>query len=298
MNASCSPPRRSSRTLPALASVLCAALSVAGCKQRHAGPKAGGATHEAASGAVSAAERDLRAAFPGTGGAFAVRGVSSFGQAMDGRTAVCGQVNPFPGSPSLFVPFVSVLTEDVHAAGGFTVDRYVGTDTDGASRVYLAMIRFCYENGGPGQGPVHSVMALPPGPNAVGSSLPGGGTAPPGGRALAANGAAAAPVSVLGAAPPAASASVPNASGAAAPSPAGVSASADSAAGAVSGQTAASGVVVTRQNANIHAAPHGASVRVVPANTSLRVFARAGGGWLEVGDTAPWGWVHESMVRQ
>jgi len=29
----------------------------------------------------------------------------------------------------------------------------------------------------------------------------------------------------------------------------------------------------------------------------LRVFAEAPGGWLEVGDTAPFGWVHGSMVE-
>ena len=54
-----------------------------------------------------------------------------------------------------------------------------------------------------------------------------------------------------------------------------------------------------RQNANVHASPHGPSVRVVPQGTALRIFAAAPGGWYEVGDTAPWGWVHESMfVRQ
>ena len=50
-----------------------------------------------------------------------------------------------------------------------------------------------------------------------------------------------------------------------------------------------------RQNANVHAGPHGPSVRVVPQGTALRIFGAAPGGWYEVGDTAPWGWVHESM---
>jgi hypothetical protein len=30
----------------------------------------------------------------------------------------------------------------------------------------------------------------------------------------------------------------------------------------------------------------------------LRVFRQATGGWSQVGDTAPWGWVHESMLSK
>lgn len=58
----------------------------------------------------------------------------------------------------------------------------------------------------------------------------------------------------------------------------------------------AGGTVTLRQNANLHATPHGASVRVVPQGTALHVFATAAGGWYQVGDEAPWGWVHESML--
>jgi hypothetical protein len=58
----------------------------------------------------------------------------------------------------------------------------------------------------------------------------------------------------------------------------------------------ASGNVTMRQNANLHATPKGDLVRVVPQGTALHVFATSPGGWLQVGDTAPWGWVHQSMV--
>jgi hypothetical protein len=51
-----------------------------------------------------------------------------------------------------------------------------------------------------------------------------------------------------------------------------------------------------RQNGNLHADPHGPTVRVVAQGTPMHVFAQAPGGWYQVGDSAPWGWVHESML--
>ena len=54
--------------------------------------------------------------------------------------------------------------------------------------------------------------------------------------------------------------------------------------------------VTLRQSANVHATPGGPSVRTVAQGMSLRVFAQATGGWYQVGDTAPFGWVHESML--
>jgi hypothetical protein len=254
------------RIVPLVCAPLCAVLALAGCKERHDPPRG---SHAPASGAEVAAQDDLRAAFPDAHGRMSFRGVQQYGQAIAGHTAVCGQVNPFATSPTLFVPFVSVLTS---GNGGFSIERYVGTDTDSASRVYMAMIRYCYEDGGPEAGPLHSVMALPPGPNNVSASLPS--------------------------AAPAAQPAAPAPQRAATAAPSGVSGSADAAAGAVSDQSPASGSVTMRQNANLHAAPQGASVRVVPAGTVLHVFAQAPGGWLEVGDAAPLGWVHESMVQR
>jgi hypothetical protein len=56
--------------------------------------------------------------------------------------------------------------------------------------------------------------------------------------------------------------------------------------------------IVTRTGANVRAAPSGAAevVRTVPAAIRMSVFARAPGGWVQVGDTAPWGWVHSSLL--
>ncbi len=51
-----------------------------------------------------------------------------------------------------------------------------------------------------------------------------------------------------------------------------------------------------RQDGNLHDLPHGLTLRVLSAGTVLHVFATAPGGWLQVGDAAPEGWVHDSMV--
>jgi hypothetical protein len=67
--------------------------------------------------------------------------------------------------------------------------------------------------------------------------------------------------------------------------------------GVVPGQVAAGGTVTVRQSANVHATPGGASIRTVQQGQVLHVFATSTGGWYQVGDTAPFGWVHESMLN-
>ena len=64
----------------------------------------------------------------------------------------------------------------------------------------------------------------------------------------------------------------------------------------VSGQIPAGGMVTVRQSANVHGGPGGPSVRTVTQGMQLHVFAQTPGGWYQVGDTAPFGWVHESML--
>ena len=60
----------------------------------------------------------------------------------------------------------------------------------------------------------------------------------------------------------------------------------------------AGGAVQVRSNANLRAAPVGGSevLGVVPQGSALRVFGRAPGGWVQVGDAAPQGWVHSSLL--
>ena len=70
------------------------------------------------------------------------------------------------------------------------------------------------------------------------------------------------------------------------------------AAGPASQAHPAIGAVTVRQSATVHAEPRGPSVRTVARGTSLHVFGQAPGGWYQVGDSAPWGWVHESMLER
>ena len=66
----------------------------------------------------------------------------------------------------------------------------------------------------------------------------------------------------------------------------------------IRGQVNADGTATIRQSANVHAGPGGPNVRTVTQGTSVHIFATAPGGWYQVGDTAPFGWVHESMLNR
>lgn len=52
--------------------------------------------------------------------------------------------------------------------------------------------------------------------------------------------------------------------------------------------------------ANIRAAPDLAApvVRSMPRGSALRVFGEAPGGWFNVGETEPFGWVHERALQR
>jgi hypothetical protein len=57
------------------------------------------------------------------------------------------------------------------------------------------------------------------------------------------------------------------------------------------------GQVVARQDANIREAPsRDAEVtRGAAAGTVMRAFQRSG-GWVQVGNASPWGWMHASLL--
>jgi hypothetical protein len=65
-------------------------------------------------------------------------------------------------------------------------------------------------------------------------------------------------------------------------------------------QRALPGGAILRQNANMRQNPNGGGevLKVVPRGTTLRIFAEAPGGWLQLGTDAPEGWVHGSMVAR
>ncbi len=237
---------------------LLAPLLLPGCRERR--PAAGQAAGAPGRVAVAAAERTVRAAMPAVKG-MQFRGVQVYSQAVPHRWAVCGQASPFADDPALFVPFVSVVSVADNGTATVPDAAFVGTSVSEADRTYLALVTHCYEGGGPTDGPMASVPPIPPLPNTVPSP------------------------SLAGDAPVAASPRGPLSAAQLAPRPAADAASAQP----------ASGDITMRQNANLHDGPHGASVRVVPQGTALRIFGAAPGGWYQVGDTEPWGWVHESM---
>jgi len=207
-----------------------------------------------------AAEEALQAM---AGGSVAMRGVQVYRQATGQSSAVCGQVNLQPGGgESQFTLFVAVVTP-AEEGGRPAVEQHVATSSTTASRVFVEMVNRCYDGGGPqpGQRPGAPPL-MPPVPDRLPQATP----PPP--------------------APP------PRASVAPAPSPA------PPPSAAAPPLVASLRRVTLRQNGNLRAHPNGGGtvLRVVEQGSTLNVFAEAPGGWLQVGDTEPWGWLHNSLV--
>jgi hypothetical protein len=202
------------------------------------------------------------------------RGVQAYPQAIAGQVAVCGQAAVFGAASGTYVMFVSVVSKTAEADGaghGFRVDGvHIGSTMQEATKTYIETINRCYEGGGPSPG-LRAAPPLPPLPDNPQALVEGSGPRssqdrPPDRPAAA----AAAPTPLAPQPPPQA-----------APAPLG---------------QALLGTVTMRQNGNIHIEPHGETVRVEHQGAILHVFAEAPGGWLQVGDTQPFGWVHSSLV--
>jgi len=275
-----------------LPAALLALALLSGCKEekKSAAPAAG-----VADGVREAAEQAIRAA---TAPQARFRGVQIYTQAMPQRMAVCGQVAPFPAEPELFVPFVSIVTSPMMSQAGQTpqyqFEHHIGNTTAAASHVYAAIVTYCYDKGGPTPGPLRSVLAPPPLPESVADPSSRPGSADQAGAQPSAAQPSAAPVAAAKPSPAASAGARVQVQEPTLPSSTAPTAMALPAAD----QTAAEGSVTMRQNGNLHADPLGPSVRVIAQGTTLRVFAQAPGGWYQVGDTAPWGWVHESMLER
>lgn len=201
------------------------------------------------------------------------RGVQIYQQADARVIAVCGQVNPAAREDQAFLPFVAVVTYAKRPDAGppeFAIEQYVATSNADATRTYIEMTSRCGENGGPRQvGNRQVIPPLPPLPrdlpDQIQTAQPPETTHAPAGE------------SVLQ--------PVPH------PTP---GRQAETTVSSVSGQT-----IIMRQHGNIRVAPVGGSqlVRVAPKGTVLRVFAKAPGGWLQVGEGDAEGWVHSSLVE-
>lgn len=191
-----------------------------------------------------------------------LRGVQVFRQAHADTLAVCGQINPSGRSEDPFIPFVTVVTFDADRVGRSNL--FLAASSAEATRVFIEFMDRCFEGGGPTI-TRPAVRPIPPLPDA--SAPRGTSQANP-----------QAPPAVVPAAPPTMT-----------HAPAAV-------------QTSGSGFVTTsaRHPVNIRSTPGGGSdvVRVVPRASNLQVFGEAPGGWLQIGEGTPWGWVHSSMLER
>jgi hypothetical protein len=156
-------------------------------------------------------------------------------------------------------PFIPyVAVVTAEGEGAPRAELHLGATTQEATRVYIELVDRCFDGGGPPSARA-GIRPLPPLP----SGLPRT-TEPEPPRT------------------PQATAPVPSQP----PPP-----SATPAAGSVT--------TTARHPVNIRAHPSGggAVVRVVPRASTLRVYAEAPGGWLQIGEGEPWGWVHSSMLE-
>lgn len=213
-----------------------------------------------------AAEEQVRARLRMTG-EMTLRAVQVWRQQLPDMLAVCGQVNPTGGATDPFVPWVAVVA--VKEGQPTRTELALGASNAEATRVFIEMLDHCFEGGGPATTRPAAPRALPPLP--LEAALPRPGTSaiasPP------------VPTSVP-ASPPPPVVIVPQAQ-----------------------VTATAGRAVTTtatHPVNIRAQPGGggAVVRIVPRASTLRVFGEAPGGWLEVGEDQPFGWVHGSMLER
>lgn len=259
---------RHGRGTARLAAALIAAALASGCddKQQQAASSFDTTAH-----ARRVAEEGILARV-GRRGAV-LRAVQVYRQALAGTVTVCGQINPSGRGDDAYVPFVSIVTyEEVPEQGQprFQLVQHLADSSAAATRVYVEMVSRCFEGGGPRD--ARTVQTLPPLPSGLphASDLPHAGeempALPPGlGQQPAASAAPTAAATTAVTAPPLAS---------------------------------SRSNVTTRQHANLRASPAGggAVLRVVPPASSLRVFGEAPGGWYQVGDTEPWGWIHGSLL--
>jgi hypothetical protein len=213
-----------------------------------------------AAAAVKASEEQLRSTLRNITSGAKLRGVIAHRQALGGY-AICGQVNLTGAREDPYLPFVSVVSPNMDR-----IEQFVASSSAEATRTYVEATTRCYDEGGPTS--VRSVVPLPPVPDTSASGA--GGTTPRRPTVPA-------PPAVEVVRPPTSS-----------PAPTG------------SRPTQGSVTTTSAHPVNLRSNPAGggAVLRVVPRGTRLRVFAEAPGGWYQVGESEPMGWVHGSMLER
>lgn len=211
-----------------------------------------------------AAEEQVRARLRIVGD-MRLRAVQVYRQQVPDTFAVCGQINPAGATNGPFTPWVAVVT--VRAGKAARTDLSLGDSNTEASRVYIESVDHCFEGGGQETADPQESRALPPLPS----------------DAALAQQTTSAPVAST---PP-----VPNPAAAPQPPPT----------PPLPRATAMRSVTTTAAHpVNIRSHPRGggAVVRIVPRASVLRVFGEAPGGWFQVGEDQPFGWVHGSMLKR
>lgn len=208
------------------------------------------------------AEDKVRARYPGHPG-LRLRAIQVYRQQQSGSFAVCGQVNPTGEAVAGYIPWVATidLRPLLEASGNTLV---VGASNTEASRVYIESVDRCFDGGGPNAGRRKSSHALPmtPADAELGAGKSRHDTPP-----------SAEDDSQPDPPPPAATPGL--------------------------GVAALRSVVTTASHpTNLRSQPGGGVLRTVPRSSRLQVFAEAPGGWLQVGEDQPAGWVHSSMVER
>lgn len=244
--------------------LLLSLLAVAGCDDASEAEKQAAANQAVMAEARRAAEEQVRNRLRIIG-EMNLRAIHVYAQQIPDSYAVCGQINPSGGANDPFVPWVATVAMQDGKAGNASL--VIGLSNLEASRVYLEMLDRCFEGGGPRSGQMSGVGGLPPLPSDTALTQQREPTpAPP--------------------QPPASASATPPPEPSRAPTP----------------QVRATGTVTTTSAhpVNIRNSPAGggAVVRVVPRASVLRIFNEAPGGWLQVGEEQPIGWLHNSMVNR
>ncbi|WP_424140075.1 SH3 domain-containing protein [Roseomonas chloroacetimidivorans] len=248
-----------------VASLLLTALAVAACddaetkRKRQQAERAAHSEADATT-AIKAAEERLRATARNITPGAKFRGVMAHRQALGGF-AVCGQVNLTGAAEDPYLPIVSIVSPRAER-----IEQFVAFSSSEATRTYVETTTRCYDGGGPTS--ARSVVPLPPVPDT--STLAPETATPPRPPSRARSTAEPVP-------PPA----LPTPSAESMPSQGSVT-------------TTSAHPVNLRSNP----AGGGAVLRVLPRGTRLRVFAEAPGGWYQVGETEPIGWIHGSMLER
>jgi hypothetical protein len=209
-------------------------------------------------------------------GEMQTRAVHVWRQQTPDLVAVCGQVNPTGVSGEAFIPWVATVL--IREGRAVRTDLVLGASNADASRVYVEMLDRCFDGGGP------SATARPQAPRVL-PPLPLDGTLTP--QAARPSAAPTSGAVHLQAPPREEPPATPPRQQ---PLPIGTLVSEER-----------QRVTTTSVHpVNIRSAPagSGAVVRIVPRSSVLQVFAEAPGGWLEVGEDRPFGWLHGSMIER